>query len=123
MKRIIALFAFILVATFANAQTAQTAPTPAAERAHVQAMRFQKQLTLTEEQTTKVEAIILAKINAIDAVEADANKTEEQKEAESAQIRSDKEKEILALLTPEQIIKYNEMKNRRQERLSNPPQE
>lgn len=116
MKRIVALFAFILVATFANAQQAQTTTSANAERAHSQAIRLQKQLGLTQDQVTKVEAVMLAKINAIDAVNADVNKSKEQKDTEIAQIRSDKEQELIAIFTPEQATKYAEMKAQRQQR-------
>ena len=116
MKRIIAIFALILVGTFASAQQATTTTVTNAERAHSQAMKYQKMLTLTEQQTPQIEAILLAKFDAIDAVNADMNKTKEQKEADIAQINTDKENEILALLTAEQVIRYNEVKSKREQR-------
>lgn len=115
MKRIIVLFAFILTATLANAQAAAT-PTPTAERAHTQALRWQKQLGLTEAQTTQVEAVITARIEAIDAINADATKTQEQKDADIATVRSQKEKEIMNILTPDQQAKYTEIKTQRKQR-------
>lgn len=120
MKRIFVLFVLLVTATVANAQATQTAtPAPAAERAHSYAIRMQKQLALSEEQVTQVEAVALAKFNAIDAVKADASKTQEQKDAEIAQITSEKQKEILALLTPEQVTKYNEIRQQRMDRKQN----
>jgi hypothetical protein len=117
MKRILFLFVLLVTAGIANAQTAQPVTTPTAqERAHSYAVRMQKQLALTEEQTTSVEAVALAKYNAIDAVKADPAKTQEQKDAEIAQIKSEKQKEILALLTPEQVTKYNEIRQQREQR-------
>lgn len=115
MKRILVLFAFILTATFANAQATQ-APAPPTERAHTQALSYQKMLALTAEQLTQVEAIILAKINAIDEINNDATRTQEQKDADAATVRSQKEKEIMAVLTPEQQQKYTDIKNQRKQR-------
>lgn len=112
MKRIFVLFAFILTATFVQAQTAQT-PVSSTERAHTSALRLQKQLGLTAEQTASAEAVILARNAEMDAVKADANKTQEQKDSELAVIRANKEKDIQALLTPDQLIRYNEMKAQR----------
>ncbi|MCK6638676.1 MAG: hypothetical protein L6Q81_01230 [Bacteroidia bacterium] len=117
MKRIFILFAFLLTTGFAFAQQTQTAPAPTnEERAHTSALSFQKILTLTPEQTTQIEGIILSRINAIEVINADANKTPEQKQTEIAQIRKDKEQEILAVLTPEQLAKYNQLKEDRKKR-------
>lgn len=118
MKRIIVLLAFVLTAGFVNAQSSESATTtkPAAEKAHAKALQMQKLLTLSEEQTANVEAVYLAKFNAIESVKADASKTQEQKDAAIEQIRIDKENEMLALLTPDQVQKYNEIKQQRQER-------
>lgn len=117
MKRIFILFAFLLTTGLAYAQQTQTAPAPTnEERAHSSALRFQKILTLTPEQTTQVEAIILARIVAVAAVEADVNKTPEQKQTEIEQIRKDKELEIQAVLTPDQLTKYNQIKEDRKKR-------
>lgn len=109
MKSILVLFAFVLTTTFVQAQTAQTPVSPT-ERAHTSALRLQKQLGLTAEQTASAEAVILARNAEMDAVKADVNKTQEQKDSELAVIRANKEKDIQALLTPDQLIRYNEMK-------------
>jgi Spy/CpxP family protein refolding chaperone len=116
MKRILFLFALIFSAGIANAQSSETPVTPAAERAHSSAMRMQKTLALTEEQRTQIEAIILQRINAIEVIKADASKTQEQKDTEIAQVRTQKEQEMLAVMTPDQVTKYNEMKAQRQQR-------
>jgi periplasmic protein CpxP/Spy len=124
MKRIFVLFAFLMTGVIAQAQTAQPATvSPVQERAHAHAVRLDKILTLTPEQMTQVEAITLAKLNAIDAVNADASKTQEQKDQEIADIRAQKETEILALLTPEQVTKYNEMKQQKLDRKETSGQE
>lgn len=117
MKRLFFLLAFVITTGVTYAQQTQTATvTPNEERAHSAALRYQKILALTEEQTTKVEGIILARIAAVDAVNADVNKTPEQKEADIAQIRKDKEAEIKAVFTPEQAAKYDQIKEDRKKR-------
>lgn len=114
MKRIFVLFAFILTATFAQAQS-QTVESPT-ERAHTQALGLQKQLALTEEQTAKAEEIYLARYNAVQAIKADATKSQDQKDADIIAVRKQKDLEIIALLTPEQAAKYDELKKVMEER-------
>ncbi len=116
MKRIIFLFVLLFSVAGANAQVAEVAVNPNQERAHAYALSMQKQLGLTAEQTTQIEAIFLAKITAIEVVNADAAKTQEQKDAEIVQIRSEKEKELQSLLTPDQLIKYNQIRADRKAR-------
>lgn len=115
MNRLFVLFAFILTATFAQAQSVQVAENPT-ERAHTQALRLQKQLGLSEDQTAKVEAIYLDCYNEVEAIKNDAAKTQEEKDNTTVIVRKEKEKEIQALLTPDQLIKYNEMKTNRENR-------
>jgi len=125
MKRIIILFVFLFTVAGAYAQAQQTPVSTAPERAHAYAIRMQKQLALTAEQTSQIEALFLAKITAIEAVNADATKTQEQKDVEVAKIRADKEAEIQAVLTPEQLAKYNQMKedNKKRREEATPAQE
>ncbi len=115
MKRIFVLFIFVLSASFANAQAAQVAENPV-ERCHTQALKMKKQLGLSDEQTATVEAIMLARHNEIEAVNADVNKTQAQKDSDIALIRSNKDHEIQAVLTPDQLIRYNEIKAQREAR-------
>jgi protein CpxP len=116
MNRIIVLFAFILTATFAQAQAPQVAAENPTERAHAKALGLQKQLGLTEDQTVKAEAIYLARHTEVEAIKNDATKSQEEKDNATTIVRKEKEKEIQALLTPEQLIKYNEIKASRQNR-------
>jgi hypothetical protein len=113
MKRIFVLFAFILTASFAHAQQASQAAPTAAELAHSQALRLQKVVGLSEDQLTQAEAIFLSRNTEIEAIKADASKTQQQKDDEIALIRKSKEKEIMALLTADQLIKYNDYKAKR----------
>lgn len=115
MNRLFVLFAFILTATFANAQATQTTAAPE-ERAHAQAIRWTKVLALSAEQTTQIEAICLEKINAIDAINADINKSQAQKDADIAAVKTVKEAEFMAVLTPEQQVKYTDTKKARADR-------
>jgi hypothetical protein len=115
MKRLFVLFAFILTASFAQAQSAQVAENPT-ERAHAQALSLKKQLGLSDEQTAKAEAIYLARHNEVEAIKNDAAKSQEEKDNATTIVRKEKEKEIQALLTPEQLIKYNEIKTSRENR-------
>lgn len=116
MKRILILFVFLATAGFAQAQTEQTTVSTPQEQAHSYALRMQKMLGLSEDQVVNVEAVALAKFQAIEAVQVDATKTKEQKDSEIETIKREKQKEILALLTPDQVTKYNEIREQRQER-------
>jgi Spy/CpxP family protein refolding chaperone len=117
MKSILVLFAFILTSGFVSAQQAQTtALTPNQERAHVKAVQLQKLLALTEGQTASIETIYVAQFNEIDAINADVNKTQEQKDTEIATVRKTKDKEVMAVLTPEQQTKFTETKQQHKDR-------
>lgn len=115
MNKLFVLFALILTATFAQAQTTQVAENPT-ERAHTQALRLQKQLGLSEDQTAKVEAIYLSCHGEVETIKNDAAKTQEEKDNATTIVRKEKEKEIQALLTPDQLIRYNEIKTARENR-------
>jgi hypothetical protein len=110
MKRILAFFVILFTAATINAQTAQSTTTPSQERAHMTAIRLQKTLALTEQQTAQVETIQLSKYAAIDAINLDATKTQEQKEAAIAQVKTDKEAEMQAVFTADQLAKYLQVK-------------
>ena len=120
MKRLLFVFGLLIAGVTVQAQTAtattqQSQPT-AKERAHNQALRMQKTLALSEAQTTQVEQVCLTSIQKIDAIKADASKSKEVKDQEIAQARNDKDAQIMAILTPEQVTKYKEMKAQRQQR-------
>jgi Spy/CpxP family protein refolding chaperone len=109
MKRIIFILTILISAVTANAQQS-TATTPE-QRAHTQALRVQKLVSASDEQTQKLEVIFLARANAINAITSDASKTDEQKKTEIAQVKADKDKEIAGVLTPDQYITYqNQLK-------------
>src|ERR1700749_3931857 len=102
MKRIIILLSILFSAVAVNAQTTETPE----QRAHIQAMHLQKLVSTTDEQTQKAEAIFLAKIQAIDAILKDPSKSKEQQQADIAQVRAEKDKELQTVLTPDQFTIY-----------------
>ncbi len=114
MKRLILILGVLFTFVAANAQ--QPATRPAQERAHAQAMRIKKLVSLSDEQTVKVEAIFLARAEAVDAINADASKSPEQKKADIQKVRDEKEAEIKAVLTADQYTQYQQQKANRQAR-------
>jgi Spy/CpxP family protein refolding chaperone len=80
---------------------------------HQQAVRMQKVVALTPEQATKVEEIFFQRATAVEAVNNNAALSPEQKAAEVAKIKREKEVELQAVLTPEQYQKYKEMREER----------
>ncbi|HEU4716377.1 MAG TPA: hypothetical protein VFU15_01010, partial [Bacteroidia bacterium] len=120
MKRIILLFGILLSFAAVRAQSATSAapadaPTPQ-QKAHTQAMQMQKMLGLSDEQTTSVEALFLTRIQSIDQINNDATKTDQQKKEDIQKVRDQNETDVLAVLTPDQIAKYKQIKADRQNR-------
>lgn len=111
MKNLLTLFLFVVTIGVAQGQNAQA--NPIRDRAHQQAVRMQKVVALTPEQTTKVEEIFFQRATAVEAVNNNAALTPEQKAAEVAKIKREKETELQAVLTPEQYQKYREMREER----------
>lgn len=115
MKRLFFVFGLLLTGLAVNAQTAQPATAQqteqtAQQRAHTQALRMQKNLSLSAEQTTQVEAVFLSRNEAIDKIKADASKTPEVKKKEIEQVKVDKDAELANILTPAQLSQYNDIK-------------
>jgi hypothetical protein len=111
MKHLLTLFLFVATIGIAQAQNAQV--DPVRDRAHQQAVRMQKVVALTPEQTTKVEEIFFQRATAVEAVNNNAALSPEQKAAEVDKIKREKEVELQAVLTPEQYQKYQEMREER----------
>ncbi len=124
MKKLIILTSAIVFGTmvsFSQTEKKETPPTSKteklerkkldpAERAKKQTERIAIKLGLTEDQKIKVNAINIAKNKKMEAV---ANTKPEDKEAfakERRKINQERGKEIKALLTSEQIVKWEEMK-------------
>ncbi|MBA9076159.1 hypothetical protein [Rufibacter quisquiliarum] len=85
------------------------------ERVQAQTSRFQKQLDLTPDQTTKVQAIILASAQEIDKMRA-AGKPNREAMVALNQKRTD---DIKAILTPAQKEKFEQQQNSMRERAGN----
>lgn len=105
MKRILLIFGLILSFAAANAQ-AQAEPTQQEQRAHTQAMKMQKMLTLTPEQTPQVEAVILKNIKAKEAVTQNASKPAEEQQKELDALKVQKDNELATIFTSEQLATY-----------------
>lgn len=103
MKRIILLFGLIfsLVAVKANAGETPTNE----QKAHNQAMAMQKMLTLSEDQTVKVEAVLLKKIVGIQTISANGKEAAVQQN-EIQGVKDTTDKELAAILTPDQFALY-----------------
>lgn len=114
MKRLILILGVLFTFVAANAQ--QAATRPAQERAHAQALRLKKLVSLSDEQMVKVEAIFLARAEAVDAINADAAKSPEQKKADIQKVREEKETELKAVLTADQYTQYQQQKASRKAR-------
>ena len=100
MKRIILLFGLIfsLVAVKANAGETPTNE----QKAHNQALRIHKMVTLSEDQIVKVEAAMLTKLNAIDAINNDVTKDGTAKQAAIDLVKRESDAKIKEILTPDQ---------------------
>jgi hypothetical protein len=114
MKRIILLFGLIfsLVAVKANAGEA-----PGNEqKAHRNATMMQKVLTLSDEQTVKVEAVLLKTFNEQDAIKSDPSKGTAAKQAANDALQNTKEQELKAIMTPDQFALYLQKQEERKTR-------
>ncbi|MGL5890577.1 MAG: hypothetical protein ACRC3B_11865 [Bacteroidia bacterium] len=118
MKRILAILpVFLLLVISASAQRPQNAETQTPqERAHASALRMQKLLTLSDEQTVQTEAVLLSRIEAVDKVKADAALSPEAKEAAIQKIRNEKDAELQKIFTAEQFTRYKKLKDERAQR-------
>ena len=68
-----------------------------------------EQLNLTPEQKTKIEAIEKTAADAVKAVKADTALTDEQKQTKIRELRKQANKDIMAVLTPEQQQKFKDL--------------
>lgn len=130
MKKIILLAACFFAVSSINAQEVPTTPKP--EKAHIKKggpkltteQRAQKsvdnlnsEVTLTDEQKTKIKELALARVTAIDAIRDKYKGQSENKEvvkAEMQTVRKEYHKNAKALLTAEQLeklkVKHKELK-------------
>jgi hypothetical protein len=115
MKRIILLFGLIfsLVAVKANAGETPTNE----QKAHNQALGIQKLVSLSNEQTVKVEAVLLSKIVEIETITNDVTKDAAAKQSAIDAVKKNKDSELAAIMSPEQfsmfVNKRDEIKQRK----------
>ncbi|MBI3509377.1 MAG: hypothetical protein HY064_01850 [Bacteroidetes bacterium] len=114
MKHIVILFSLVFSFGLANAQTADRASDQ--DRAHTQALRMKKNLTLSDDQTTKVEAVLLARLQAIDAIKKETDKSASQQESEIDAVKTEKDNELATILTADQYAQYKHMQQMRKDR-------
>lgn len=115
MKHIIILLGLIFSFSVANAQAGDQ-QTADQQRAHTQALRLKKNLNLSDDQTTKVEAVFLARIQEIAAITNDASKPAPQQQAEIDAVKKAKDNELATILTPDQFAQYKHLQEAKKER-------
>jgi hypothetical protein len=108
MKRILTLALFCLFLAPAFAQTSSEA----AVKADKSTTKMQRMLSLSDDQKTKVHDILLARFTAVEAIKAGGSPADEQAKR-IEQVRNEKDAEIMAILTPDQIAKYKQMHDRK----------
>lgn len=115
MKRIILLFGVIFSLIAVNANAGET-PTNAV-KAHEHAIAIQKAVSLNPEQVAKVEAVLLNKLDAHDAIINDQTKDGAAKTEALEALKVAKDKELSEIMTPDQfklfIAKREEVKARK----------
>jgi hypothetical protein len=104
MKHLILIVGLMFSFVAAKSQTATT-PTPK-EKAHTQAMKMQRALGLSDDQTVKAEAVVLVKIEKIAAISKDASKTEEVQSNEIETAKETCDQGLKAIFTPDQYTVY-----------------
>jgi len=118
MKKVILIAACLLSLTVVNAQDATaTTPLKKAERAPLTPeQRAQKQtdelntiVVLTADQKTKVYDLALAKVKKVEEIKVKYKDSQDrnQESAELSPVKKEFQQNVKALLTPEQIEKYN----------------
>jgi Spy/CpxP family protein refolding chaperone len=119
LKKIALVGSGILLAFSMNAQTDQ-APKERKSPEERQAKRIEKvkaKLELTDEQTAQWEAISAKHKAERDQAHANNEVKKQAKRAEIDAIRTKQEAELAATLTPEQLIKWEELKAQREQKM------
>lgn len=119
LKLSIAAFALTLVANVAVAQ--QKPNSTPEERAAHQTEKMSEKLLLTPEQKAKVSEINLAILQKNEAIRNDQNLTPETKKESVKGNNEARVQMIKAILTPEQLQKFEEMEANREEKAATRP--
>lgn len=122
MKKL--MFSMALTALLAGTATAQDARMNApADRARVQTERMVKDLGLSDEQKTKVEAINLKYAEKAQALRAERKAEPGEHKGEGKELMAERENEMKSVLTPEQFEKWNAQEKARIEKRKEQVQE
>lgn len=114
MNKLLMVLAFAAATVGALAQDKNKTPQ---ERAHAQTERMTKDLGLSAEQATKLEAMNLKYAEQIDALRAEQQAQREamRKEGKGKAMREAREAELKALLTPEQYTQWEVQREKMKE--------
>lgn len=117
------LGAAIAISPALRAQDAAASPKPAAsapgEGRKDPVERLTKVLDLTPDQQTKIKPILEERRTKMKALKDDTSLTADQRKAKGLEIFEASNKDIKAILTPDQVKKYDEMQEKMKERWSN----
>src|SRR4051812_2349586 len=106
MKQVILILGLIFSIATVKAQVAYSQATPVPptnqEKAHSQALKMEKMLGLSSDQTVKVETVLFNKIEKISAITADASKTADVQQNEINAAKDAADKELAGIMTPDQ---------------------
>lgn len=109
MKQLMIIIGLMFTFAVANAQVANTPtvekPTNQ-QKAHNQALKMQKGFALTDEQTKKIEAIQLSRMDEIAAIKSASNLTDDVKQTRIKAVHDAKDLELSAILTPDQYAQF-----------------
>ena len=118
MKRIILLFGLIFSLDAVKANAGET-PTNE-QKAYKQSIGIQKIVSLSDEQRVKVEAVLLSKMVAIEAINGDLTKDGAAKLEAIEVLKKAKDQELAAIMTPDQFALFTakraEMKTKKETR-------
>ncbi|HEY0976498.1 MAG TPA: hypothetical protein VGE21_03425, partial [Flavobacteriales bacterium] len=103
-KTMFSLVLAVVLSATAQAQTSKS-NTPA-DRAKVQTERMAKELDLTPEQRTKVEAINLRFAEKASALREERKTSPGEHQGEGKEMKAEREAELRNVLTPEQLDKW-----------------
>lgn len=122
MKKLSLLFAALLVTVSVSAQDLEAKKSPE-ERAKIMTENLAKDVDLSEEQKSKIEAINEQYIADLKAIKADESKDEEQKREAVKEVRKNWKNAVEAELTEEQKAKLKELRAEHKGQLKLSPEE
>jgi len=122
LKRVLAALALAFFANFSMAQNTDHKATPE-QKAQRQTERLTEQLSLTTDQQAKVKEINLAAVSKNESARNDKSLSEEAKKQSFKRNEDARKQMIKALLTPEQLKKFEENESQRTEKKQNFPKD